>query len=114
MGPRLGALFVDWLIAYGVAGLAHALDLVGAGALSTAILVIWMLLGAVSVRLFGFSPGQLTLRLKVASVDYRENVGVGRALVRVLMVALVVPPLFTDTDGRGLHDRVTGTAVVRK
>ena len=31
-----------------------------------------------------------------------------------LLVGLVIPALFTDFDGRGLHDRVTGTAVVRR
>ena len=30
------------------------------------------------------------------------------------LIALVVPPLFTDTDLRGLHDRLTNTAVVRR
>jgi hypothetical protein len=34
--------------------------------------------------------------------------------VRGLLVGLVIPPLFTDWDGRGLQDRVTGTAVVRR
>ena len=31
--------------------------------LSTAVLVIWLVLGAVSVRLFGFTPGQFALGL---------------------------------------------------
>ena len=31
-----------------------------------------------------------------------------------LLIALVIPPLFTDTDLRGLHDRLTHTAVVRR
>ena len=42
------------------------------------------------------------------------HVGFGRALVRGLLIALVIPPLFTDTDLRGLHDRLTNTAVVRR
>ena len=32
----------------------------------------------------------------------------------LLLIALVIPPLFTDADGRGLQDRATGTAVVRR
>ena len=37
-----------------------------------------------------------------------------RALVRGVLVGLVVPALFTSTDGRGIQDRVTATAVVRR
>lgn len=114
MGRRIGALFVDWLIAYGLAGLGMAFGLIGMQVLSTAVLLIWFVLGAVSVRLFGFTPGQYALGLIVVPVDNRQYVGLGRAVVRGLLIALVVPPLFTDSDLRGLHDRLTNTAVVRR
>ena len=78
------------------------------------MLVIWLILGVISVRLYGFTPGQLALGLRVASVDNRLHVGIGRALVRGVLVGLVVPALFTDSDGRGVQDRVTATAVVRR
>lgn len=113
-GRRIGALIIDWLIAYGLAALGMSLDLYGYGVLSTAVLVVWLALGIVSVRAFGFTPGQYALGMRVASVDHRVHVGVGRAIVRGLLVALVIPPLFTDSDGRGIQDRVTGTAVVRR
>jgi uncharacterized RDD family membrane protein YckC len=67
-----------------------------------------------SVRLFGFTPGQFALGLRVASIDNRLHVGTGRAAARGLLIALVIPALFTDGDGRGIQDRVTGTAVVRR
>jgi hypothetical protein len=78
------------------------------------ILVVWLLLGVLSVRLFGFTPGQYACGLIVVPVDNRLDVGFGRALVRGLLIALVIPPLVTDTDLRGLHDRLTKTAVVRR
>jgi uncharacterized RDD family membrane protein YckC len=111
---RIGALVLDWLIAYGLSALLMSLGLVSIEMLSTAVLVVWLVLGIVSVRLFGFTPGQAALGLRVASVDHRVHVGVGRAAVRGVLVALVVPPLFTDSDGRGLQDKVTGTAIVRR
>ncbi len=114
MGRRIAALAIDWLIAYGLAGLAMSLDLFGIGALSMAVMVVWLVLGVVSVRLFGFTPGQTALGMRVASVDHRMHVGVGRALARGLLVAFVIPALFTDGDGRGYHDRLTGTAIVRR
>ncbi|SON62085.1 hypothetical protein MSIMFI_03605 [Mycobacterium simulans] len=114
MGRRFVALLIDWLIAYGLALLGLELGVVSQAMLATVVLVIWLVLGVVSVRLFGFTPGQLALGLAVASVDGRVPVGVGRLAVRGVLIGLVIPPLFTDSDLRGLQDRLTGTAVVRR
>jgi hypothetical protein len=114
MGRRSAALMLDWLIAYGVAGLGMAAGLFSTPVLATAVLLIWFILGVVSVRLFGFTPGQYALGLRVASIDNRLHVGTGRAAARGLLIALVIPALFTDTDGRGFQDRLTATAVVRR
>ena len=113
-GRRLGALMIDWLISYGLAALALAFGLLSQRTLATAVLIIWFLLGLVAVRLFSFTPGQLALGLQVAAVDGRLPIGLGRVAARGLLVALVVPALFADADGRGIQDRVTGTAVVRR
>jgi uncharacterized RDD family membrane protein YckC len=113
-GRRVLALLIDWLIAYGLAALGMSLGWWSMAMLSTAVLAIWLVLGAVSVRLFSFTPGQLALGLMVVSVDNRQHVGIGRAVVRGVLVALVVPPLFADSDGRGIQDRLTNTAVVRR
>ena len=114
MGRRFAALFVDWLIAYGLAALAMTFGLVSMATLSTAVLVVWFVLGAVSLRLFGFTPGQFALGLMVVPVDGRQHVGIGRALVRGVLIAVVIPALITDADLRGLQDKVTNTAVVRR
>lgn len=112
MGRRVAALLVDWLIAYGLAGLALTSGLLTMRFLSMAVLVIWFVLGVLSVRLYGFTPGQYLLKLRVASIDHRQHVGTGRAVARGLLIALVIPALFTDSDGRGFQDRLTATAVV--
>jgi uncharacterized RDD family membrane protein YckC len=114
MGRRLVALLVDWLLAYGLAALAMTLGLIPLRQLSTAVLVIWLVLGMLAVRLFEFTPGQLALGLRVASIDDRLHVSIGRAAARGLMIAFVIPALFVDVDGRGIQDRVTSTAVVRR
>lgn len=114
MGRRIGALFIDWLIAAGLALLLLAFGAIPDTVLSTAQLLIWVVLGALSVRLFGVTAGQLALGLQVAAVDGRLPIGIGRALGRNLLIFLVVPPLFTDADGRGLQDRLTNTAVLRR
>ena len=119
-GRRIAALLIDWFIAYGLVGLAVAVGIISRQDLlytrigSTAIAVVWVVLGIVAVRLFGFTPGQLALGLRVASIDNRMHVGIGRATVRGLLVFFVVPALFTDSDLRGYQDRFTNTAVVRR
>lgn len=117
---RIAALLIDWFIAYGLVGLLVALGLMDQQTFlytplgSTSIAVVWVVLGIISVRLFGFTPGQLALGLRVASIDNRIHVGLGRATVRGILVFFVIPALFTDSDLRGYQDRFTGTAVVRR
>lgn len=114
MGRRFAALTVDWFIAYGLVSLALAAGWVTVQTQSTWVLAAWFVLGVISVRLFGFTPGQYALGLMVIPVDNRRHVGSGRAIVRGLLIALAVPALFTDADGRGMQDRATATAVVRR
>ena len=113
-GRRLRALCVDWLIVLRAGGLLMIVrgDLHGDAV--DRVLVVWFVVGAISVRLFGFTPGPVGARpdggARRRPPARRLRPGAGRGLLLVL----VVPALFTDSDGRGLHDRLTGTAVVRR
>jgi uncharacterized RDD family membrane protein YckC len=112
LGRRAAALAIDWLLAYGIAAL-----LTGPGALDDPnlgwyLLGIWYLLTAVPVAVFGASAGMTALGIRVASLDSSAVIGVPRALLRTAMIALVLPPLARDEDGRGWHDRATRTVVV--
>jgi hypothetical protein len=109
---RLAAIFVDWLIAVGIARLVVS----GAGMhqmWQTMTLIVWFVIGVVAVWSFDYTPGQFFLRVRVARIDGPTRVGLRRALARSAMLVFVIPALFTDLDGRGMHDRATGTAVVR-
>ena len=110
---RVGAVTADWLMAIAVAGLVPM-------SRSTATLLVWAVIGVVAVALFAFTPGQLLLGLRVAPVLPAAGsavtgaaVGVRGAVVRQLLLALAVPAFVTDRDGRGLHDRLSGTVVLR-
>lgn len=107
-GPRLGAFLLDVVASALVAGLFTAPELPR----NRSLLVF-------AVMYFGFTvlsqrtPGMYVLRLAVVRVDRRAPIGLWRALVRTAGVILVVPPLLRDRAGRGLHDRITQTSVVR-
>ncbi|MFD1813107.1 RDD family protein [Rhodococcus gannanensis] len=111
-GRRLGALMLDWLMAGGVSILilgGDALD----SRLSSVVLLVWFVVGVVTVTLFSFTPGQYIVGLQVARIDKPVGVGIVRALARQVLLVFMVPPLITDIEGRGMHDRATGTALVR-
>ncbi|GAA5058309.1 RDD family protein [Nocardia callitridis] len=107
MTRRIAALFVDWMISLGIAAL-----IVRGSSASTVTLLVWFVIGIVAVTLFGFTPGQYFLRLRTVRIDAPVTVGFVRALARQALLIFVVPALFTDSDGRGMHDRATGTALV--
>ena len=120
LGTRIAALVVDWAFAYAFVGIIVAFG--GPAALggetfaavtSWAVPVAWAVAGVVCVWLFAQTPGQALLGIGTARVDADERVGFIRSLVRVIFIFFLIPPLVQDEDGRGMHDRATGTALIR-
>jgi uncharacterized RDD family membrane protein YckC len=109
-GRRLVALTIDWLLGYLIATLVTGPDVASA---PFTVLGIWFLLTAVPVAVFGASAGMTAVGIRVASLGGAAVVGVPRALLRTALIAVVVPPLVRDSDGRGWHDRAASTVVVR-
>ncbi len=75
-------------------------------------LVVWASMTILTVGIFGFTPGQAALGIRVAPLGGGSVVGVW-ALPRTLLTFVIVPPLIVDADGRGLHDRICRTVVIR-
>jgi uncharacterized RDD family membrane protein YckC len=75
--------------------------------------VVWFVITVVMVSLFGFTAGKALLGIRVVRLDGKPMVAPLRAVPRTLLIALVLPAALSDADGRGLHDKVTGTVVVR-
>ncbi len=82
-------------------------------ALGAYTLIIWFVVGVVTVALFSFTPGQFLAGLRSLASTRPVRVGFVRALARQMLIVFVVPATVTDVDGRGMHDRATGTALVR-
>jgi uncharacterized RDD family membrane protein YckC len=118
-GLRVGALLVDCIASALVAGLfvagigsnhdiAHRLP----GSWSLIPFAVDYIVGLV---LGGQTLGMHLCGIRVVRVDEHagERILPLHAAARTLLLMLLVPAVIVDKDGRGLHDRVTGTAVVR-
>ncbi len=62
--------------------------------------------------LAGRTLGMYLTGLRVVRVDARLAVGPVRALIRTALLIALLPALVADQDFRGLHDRLTATAVI--
>ncbi|GAA3215500.1 RDD family protein [Actinocorallia longicatena] len=108
---RLVALLIDWflcmLIANGLASVFGWHDAVRTWAtLGIFVLQAWLL-----VSFAGTTLGKRLSGLYVTRLNGRR-IGLGWALVRALLIALVIPALLWDRDHRGLHDRAANTVVL--
>jgi uncharacterized RDD family membrane protein YckC len=105
---RTGAFIVDVIASALVAGLVTAPDLPGNWSLLSFGLVT-----VATLVIFGQTPGMRLFGLRIAHPRPGARLAPWRAAVRTALLVLLVPALVVDADGRGLHDRLTGTAVVR-
>lgn len=122
-GARLAALVVDCLASALVAALVLSFtprrsDLPGVaghlpGSWSLIPLALDYLVGAV---LTGQTLGMYLARIRLVAVDRPPGVTRVRplqVLLRTVLLFLLVPAVVFDRQRRGLHDRISGTAVVR-
>jgi uncharacterized RDD family membrane protein YckC len=113
-GRRVAALFVDWIASLLVAAL-----FTGGAALTShdwqawIPMLVFLVEATLVTALLGGSFGQILTRVAVLRVD-RRPLSLLAALLRTALICLVVPPLFSNLDRRGLHDLVAGTVAVRR
>mgnify|MGYP003353167468 CR=1 FL=1 len=111
-GRRFLALWIDWLIALFSSGL---LIPIYSSSLSSTLtrFVIFLFEVSLVTSLGGGSIGQRLLKLRVLSWPDYLFVKPGYISIRTLLILLVVPTFFTDANGRGLHDRIAKTVVMK-
>lgn len=110
---RAGAVAIDWVVAW-IIGAFINMFTQALGDTATLTLMVWVLIGIIGGWLFARTPGMAVLRMGVARVDVAgSRVGLWRSVVRTLLTMFVLPAAMVDADGRGMHDRGTGTAVIR-
>ena len=104
MPRRVLALLIDWLLSMVIAyWLTHS---------QFWTIAVFAVENYVLTALTGTTVGKRLAGIRVIRVG-GGPVGLGWALVRTGILLTVVPPLLTDRDLRGLHDRASDTVVVR-
>ena len=66
----------------------------------------------IGVVALGRTFGMYLTGLRLIRVDARVAIGPLRAAARALLLVLLIPAVVVDQDFRGLHDRLTSTAVI--
>jgi uncharacterized membrane protein required for colicin V production len=108
-GRRVVALFIDWIAAMLI---SRALVGTPENTLeSFATLGIFAIEVTILTWLWGSSFGQRIVGLRV--VGRTRRLGFVASLLRTVLICIVIPPVITDADGRGLHDRAVDSVVIR-
>ncbi|MEO5833830.1 MAG: RDD family protein [Nakamurella sp.] len=110
LGQRVGAFLLDCLIGALVAWAFTAPE-----PPQNWSLLVWGVMTVAGVAFVGTTPGHLIAGTRVATLRTagRSPLVGAWAIPRTVLIGLLVPPLIMDKDGRGLHDRLCYTVVVR-
>lgn len=110
LGRRVAALAIDWAASLAITSLFLPIG----GSLDSSLLTLGIFYVEVTLLtwLMGASFGQVLLRLRVERID-GGRLPLWRVALRTLLICLVVPAVVFDADGRGLHDRLVGSRVIR-
>jgi uncharacterized RDD family membrane protein YckC len=114
---RLGALLIDWVIAalsaVTLAGVHYPPAPIDKDPSETFIIIAFFVVEVgVLTGLLGRSIGKRLLGMKVENPDGRP-IGVPRALLRTVLLAMVLPAIVMTDDKRGIHDLAAGSRVIK-
>lgn len=111
-GIRLGGVVIDWVIAQLIANALFGVAWGTPGAKGFIVLGVFGVMNLLLVGTLGYTIGHRIVGLQVRSV-MGGRVTALQALVRTVLLCLFFPAIFWDSDGRGLHDKVPNTVIVR-
>ena len=111
-GRRLAATFIDWMLAYLIAGGLFGKEAGQGHGLGFTTLAVFAAMQILLVGTIGTGIGGRILGLRVLRVDGRLP-GPLWAAARIGLILVVFPALVWDRDTRSLHDQITKTMVVR-
>jgi len=113
LGRRLLAITLDWLACYAIVAALSG----GIGQMrpdrSPIILALFFAELLILTALTGASLGQKIFGLRVVRFNDGGAISLLQALVRTFFLVLVVTAVTYDKDGRGIHERLSKTILVR-
>lgn len=112
VGRRLGALVIDWFASLGIALLVFRDFAYGTPDSMLATTGVFYAEIVLFTFLISCSFGQRLLSMRVVNLN-GGRLSLWRIMLRTLLILLVIPALVMDSDGRGLHDRIVGSRVIR-
>ncbi len=111
-GRRLLAVTIDWFIALATASLFIDFSANSLGAHSLRLSIFFSQICLLTC-LGGASAGQRIMRIRVLTWPHQLFAKPLSILVRTFLLCLVFPTVITDSNSRGLHDRLAKTMVVK-
>ena len=108
LARRFAALLADWLLCLLVT-FAFGVRLQTSGGIPVLVLIFEY---AFFVGLFMQTPGMWLASLRCVSVTTGGRIGIVRAALRGVLLALVIPAIVMGPDRRGWHDRAAGSVMV--
>jgi uncharacterized membrane protein len=104
LGRRLLGLTIDWLMCYAI-----AYGLIGQTRFT---LVVFFDETLVLTAFGGATAGHRIVRIKVINFATGVNPTPLQALIRTVLLCLVVTAITYDENGRGIHERLSGTGLL--
>src|SRR5690625_6502625 len=101
---RIGAIFIDWFVASGLAMLIEPGN-------QWVVLAVFVVMHFASLWLFCTTLGKRLFRIQVVQVG-GATIQLYHAAIRACLLGVVIPVILIDRDGRGLHDKLAGTVQI--
>lgn len=112
-GRRMAALALDWLACYAiVAALSGGVNKMNPNS-SLYVLVIFFLEVWILITLQGATLGHRLFGMKVVRFEDGGAISLAQALIRTVFLVLVFTAVTFDENGRGIHERLSGSVLTR-
>jgi len=113
-GRRMAALALDWLACYAiVAALSGGVNKMSPNS-SLYVLVIFFLEVWILTALQGGTLGHRLFGMRVVRIEDGGAISIRQALIRTMLLVLVVTAVTFDQNGRGIHERLSGSVLTRR
>ena len=114
LGRRFVALALDWLMSYAIV-LALSGGLGGSSSnREFSVLALFFTEVLVLSALQGASAGHRMVGIRIARFSDKGVITPKQALIRTVLLCLVITAITYDDDGRGIHERLSNTILIRR